>query len=308
MKLTPYTTLVLFVFAASVSSAAEQPNIASTQPDSQTIRLQYRFSEGDEWHYSLTDRGTQTSITPTVKTSSVNNSSETKHYRVVQVEKDGSAILEVIVDRLRIDFTATDVQNKAHKIEYDTASDEAPPAGLKALKSTIGKPFAKFRMSPSGKVTELDFPQAIQQNQLKQTQMQKGLPIAFPEEPISIGDSWSEKIKIELQLKPQINPKLKQNFTVQTIYQLQSVEDGVAEIALSTIVFPRLNSPLLRGKMMSYLPRGTIRFDTNSGRIVSRTEVIDARELGVGGSQTVLIIENKKVETLIDPPRAGLAN
>jgi hypothetical protein len=309
MKLIQCTVPFLSLFCTAGIDAEEPETASKKVAEAPAVELKYQFSEGDEWHYSLTEKGTQTGISPGLTQSARNDSSQTKHYRIVQVKQDGSAIIEVILDSYRIDFTVKNQpeggKSQESQLAYDTSKDQTPPRGLEGIPKSIGKPFARFRMSPAGKITDLEFLQAAQPQKLKQTEQRKGLPIAFPAEPIPVGTSWSEKIQVELQ---QANPQLKRNFKVQTVYQLKSVEDGIAEITLNTIVQPRLTDPFLRGKMMPYLPKGTIRFDTRKGHIISRTELIDRRELGVGGPQTALIIENRKAETLIDPERPGLAN
>lgn len=311
MKLIPWTVPFLSLFCTTVINAEEPVTASKTEPQAPAVELKYQFSEGDEWHYALTEKGTQTGISPGLTQSARNDSAQTKHYRIVQVKEDGSAVVEVILDRYQIDFTVKNKpdgeKSQESQLAYDTAKDKAPPRGLEGIQKSIGKPFARFRMSPSGEITDLNFVQAVQPQKLKQTEQRKGLPIAFPAEPIPIGKSWSEKVEVELQVDPS-NPEKKHDFKVQTIYQLKSVKEGMAEISLNTIVQPRLTSPYLRGKMMPYLPKGTILFDTRKGRIVSRTELIDRRELGVGGPQTALMIENRKEETLIDPDSPGLAN
>lgn len=306
-----WTVSILCLFGMTGAHAEDVTDGSKTAADSAAIELKYQFSEGDEWHYSLTEKGTQTAISPGLTQAARNDSSQLKHYRVVQVNDDGSAIMEVILDRYRIDFVVKNTpeagKTQESKLAYDTAEEKDAPRGLEGIRKSIGKPFARFRMSPSGTITDLKFVQAVQTQELKQTEQRKGLPIEFPSEPIEIGKSWSEKIQVVLQVDPN-NPKLKQNFNVQTIYQLKSVKDGLAEITLNTIVRPRPTAPLLRGKIMPYLPQGTILFDTRRGRIISRAELTDRRELGVGGPKTVMMIENRKQETLIDPERAGLAN
>jgi hypothetical protein len=311
MKLMQWTVPVVYLFCISGAAAEEPSDTLPTKTDTPTVELKYQFSEGDEWHYSLTEKGTQTAVSPGLTRSARNNSSQTKHYRVVHIEDDGAAIVEVILDRYQIDFTVKNTpetgKSQETRLAYDTANDKAPPRGLEGIKTSIGKPFARFRMSPAGNITELEFLQAAQPQALKQAEQTKGLPIAFPAGPIPTGRSWSESTPIDLQVDSD-NPKLKRTFHVRTIYQLKSVEDGIAEISISTIIQPRLTDPRLLGEMMSYLPTGTIRFDTTQGRIISRTELIDRRELGVGGPKTALTIENRKEETLIAPDRQGLAN
>ena len=307
MKLIPWTLPILSLFCMTDANGADQSNASKPEADRTMVELKYQFAAGDQWHYSLTEKATHTAISPGLSQVLTNDSSQSKHYQVVQVEEDGSAIVEVIVDRYQIDFSGKIGEQDQARIVYDTDGTEEPPRGLEGVKKSVGKPLARFRMSPSGDISDLRFLQEVQPQQLKQGEQLKGLPMAFPSGPVSIGKSWSEKISVELQADPN-HPKKKLDFTIQTIYQLKSVEDDVAVISLNTIVKPRVSSPYLRGKIMQYLPQGTIRFDNGTGRIISRTEMIDRRELGVAGPKTVLMLESRKVETLIAPERQGLTN
>jgi len=289
------TLLAVCALCSNLSAQEVAPVEPSTNQE-QKVALSYQFKKGDVWRYQLREKGTQESISPVSETLGENDSSLWKHYRVLETFEDGSALLEVVVDRFQINFKMYVDDQLQQTIAYDTEDKAEPSKQFRSVKNSIGKPFAKVKMTPSGKVVEMEFLQADARNKQEQTKQRQGLPILFPENPISVGESWSDKLTVNLA----VTPYLKKDYTVQTVYQLKGVSDSVATIELKTFVQPRLTDPVLRGKMMQYLPNGTVTFDLKEGQILSRSEIIDRREVGVGGPKTAMQVLNRKVEKLVE--------
>ncbi|GEM_PF-1900109 len=264
--------------------------------EGEKVTLAYQFKKGDVWRYQLREKGTQESISEASDTLGENNSSLWKHYRITETFDDGSALMEVVVDRFQLNFKMYINDELQKTIVYDTATENEPPPEFRSVKKSIGKPFAKVKMTASGEIIEMNFLQETSANDQEQTKQRQGLPILFPKTPVSVGEYWSDKLTVNLA----VTPVLKKEYTVQTIYQLNKVDENIATIELKTIVQPRLTNPVLRGQMMRYLPSGTIEFDMNQGRILTRSEVIDRREVGVGGPKTAMQVLNRKMERLIE--------
>lgn len=285
---------------------AQVPTVPlDTQLSPEKVTLRYRFQEGETWNYELREKGAQVARSEAGEQTAINNSAQWKHYQILETYEDGSALIEVVVDRIHYHFTSI-VDDQKQVISYDTQSEEKPPALLKGIENSLGT-FAKVKMSANGELLEVDFGRKAQQEELKQTGKIQGLPMKLPAEPVSVGDSWSHKIPVRLEVARQFNLKKKlfADFKVHTNYELKKLEGDEATIGFSTIVQPRITDPVLRGRMLQYLPSGTVLFDIKEGKILSRTENIDDTVLNVGGPKTAMEMKSQKIEQLV-PERAKL--
>lgn len=270
---------------------AEDPG-TSSEETAATYTLKYQFPEGASLHYLLHEKSRLLQQFEGGEQKSENDSSLQKHYRVVETRKDGSAVLEVVTDHVKLKYSFAD----ADPVEYDSNSDAEPPEPLKSLRNKLGKPVARAEFSASGRLLALtefsDGSVAVDPKDLGR----KNFLIELPQDAIAIGGTWKQSYPIELL----VAPRLTREFTISHLYKLQKVERGVAEITFSSIISPRLVSPELRAKLIQDLPSGTILFDVRAGRIVSQVRRVDRTELGVGGPKTAMTVNSLKVEKLID--------
>lgn len=282
--------LVVFLVVTPVIWA-ENPGAPAVE-NSAAYTLKYQFPEGESLHYLLREKSNIHQQYQGGEQKSENDSSLEKHYRVVETREDGSAVLEVVTDYVKLKYSFAD----AEPVEYDSRSDEEPPEPLKSLRNKVGKPVARAEFSVSGQLLSLTELSEGSVPVDSEDLGRKNFLIELPQDPIAVGGTWKQSYSIELLVAPRLNRK----FTISHLYKLQKVEEGVAEISFSSIITPRLVAPDLRAKLIQDLPSGTILFDLDAGRIVSQVRRVDRTELGVGGPKTALTINSLKVEKLID--------
>ncbi|MBD3673745.1 MAG: hypothetical protein HUJ26_09500 [Planctomycetaceae bacterium] len=280
-------------------NAQEATAPVDTVEKNDKITLRYQFQTGDEWHYQLRQKEVQTARSEAGEQTALNDSSQWKHYQIIETYQDGSALLEVIVDRIQIQFTSI-VDDQQQVISYDSKHNRKPPVLLKGIEKSLGT-FAKVKMSPSGELLDVDLGRKLEEEELKKAGKIQGLPIKLPADPIAVGDSWVHKIPVKLSVSRQLNlnREVFADFKMQTNYQLKKVEADRATISFSTIVQPRITDPFLRARMMQYLPSGTIMFDLKQGKIISRTEDIDETVLNAGGPKTAMELRSRKLEKMV---------
>jgi hypothetical protein len=268
-------------------------------PSEETPRytLRYRFEQGESLYYRLSEKMSLLQQFEGGKQLSENDSSIEKHYRVMETRGDGSAVLEVVTDRVQIKYIFAD----AEPVEYDSNSGETPPEPLKGLRGKFGKPVAKAEFTARGELLSLVEIAQGSQSVEPEDLGRKNFLIPLPSEPIAVGETWKHGYQINLQ---QSKPPYKQPFQVTEVYQLKKVEREQAEISFVTLISPRLIAPELRAQMIQELPRGTIVFDLREGRIVSQTRRVDRTELGIAGPKTAMSVNSLKVEKLIDREQA----
>jgi hypothetical protein len=282
----------LIVLSVTIPVCADEPETPSAEA-SDKYTLRYRFPEGESLHYLLHEKSNHLQQYEGGEQRSENDSSLEKQYRIVETRDDGSAVLEVVTEYVKLKYSFAD----AEPVEYDSRSGTAPPEPLKSLRNKVGKPVARAEFSARGELlslTELsDGAVPVEQADLGR----KNFLVELPRDEIAIGESWKQTF--ELKLWQSASP-VQRTFTVSHLYKLRNVENGKAEITFTTLISPRLLSPELRAKMIQELPSGTIVFDLEEGRILSQIRRVERTELGVGGPKTAMSVESVKVEKLID--------
>jgi hypothetical protein len=118
--------------------------------------------------------------------------------------------------------------------------------------------------------------------------------VPLPEKAATVGEEWTipQEVVIEVPNGPRkaVRTRLR--------YRLDSVRDGIATIAVDTTVLTPVDDPRLEARLLERIWDGTIRFDIEQGRVISRRTGIDRRVVGFGGPQSSVRYKASLEETL----------
>lgn len=254
------------------------------------VRLRYAFQAGDVVaaevaHRALTET-TMNGVTEAVETMT----DSTKTWRVVAVDEGGVATLEQSVDGV----TMTSRSSDRGEVRWASAGDAEPPPGYEAVRASLGVPLVRLQVSPDGRVLE--------RRELRPCPAAASgdlVIVPLPEEPIAVGHVWTvpDELVVEVPNGPRklVRTRLR--------YRLEEVRDGLATIRVDTTVLTPLDDPRLEARLLERIWDGTIRFDIEAGRIVSRRTAIDRRVVGFGGPQSSVRYKASLEERVLDPIR-----
>ena len=298
---------------ASQSVLAEDAAPSQTEPvdkassNEQTVLLKYKFQPGQFAYYEVSDsvRYVTQQAGRAFETFQRNESS--KHFRVVSVDEDGSALLEPIIDRIKMRAGRRDSNPDNPKdkpgdqtaIEFDSVKDKVAPPEFQRHKETIGKAMARFQFASHGELLAVrimsdDVPKSITAAAAKADPKMSFL-IPLPNESITVGHRWKQKydepISVGQGLTQQI-PMLRQ-------FELTGLADGVATIKFKTSILALLNDPKIQGKLAQQTPSGIIEFDVERGLIRSRKSVTNETVVNAFGQQTLLQVVGESMEKLM---------
>lgn len=239
----------------------------------ETVKLRYAFSKGDALtsrveHRALTET-TMSGVTESVETMT----DSTRTWRVTAVDAEGVATLEQSVD----DVTMTSRSSDRGDVRWSSSGDTEPPPGYEGVRASLGVPLVRLRVTPDGRVLERrelrPCPQAASGDLVI---------VPFPDESIEEGHTWTipDEVVVEVPNGPRkaVRTRLR--------YRLEVVRDGIATIAVDTTVLTPLDNPQLEARLLERIWDGTIRFDIERGRILSRNTAIERRVVGFGGPQS----------------------
>ena len=300
-------------------TTTEAKPAAKADPVEQTVQLKYKFQPGQFVHYEVSDRVRYVMQQAGNSFETFQRNDSSKHFRVVSVDEDGSALLEPLLDRIKMlagrkeaaedDGTSPEPvadrkkgftkPNDQSLVKFDSATDKIAPPEFQRHKETVGKPIARFKFATHGELLSVqvvaeDIPKpGTSAAALANPKMNFLVPL--PTEPISVGHRWKQKfdepITVGQGLKQQI-PMLRQ-------YELTSVADGIATIKFRTSILALLNEPKIQGQLVQQTPSGTIEFDMERGLIRLRKTIANETVVNALGPQTVLQAVGESTEKLI---------
>jgi hypothetical protein len=257
---------------------------------SETVELRYKFSKGDTLS-SRVEHRVLVETTMNGETESVETMTDsTRTWRVTDVEADGVATLEQLVK----DVTMTSRSSERGEVRWSSEGDAEPPPGYEAVRASLGVPLVRLRVTPDGRVLERrelrPCPQAASGDLVI---------VPFPEGTIEEGHTWTipDEVVVEVPNGPRkaVRTRLR--------YRLEAVRDGIATIAVDTTVLTPLDNPQLEARLLERIWNGTIRFDIERGKILSRNTAIDRRVVGFGGPQSSVRHKASLEENALPSPR-----
>ena len=262
--------------------------------------MKYRFQGNQFAHYQVTHKSTIVSRFAQGSETTYNESSTRKHFRVTSVKPGGSAVLEPVIDhvKMRIRF------GEQEPIDFDSDWEVSRiPKKFETIKRTIGRPLARIHVTASGRLksaaaiqeSNIQPASASKANQVRSDSSQNFL-IVLPDNPVKIGDSWTDKI----QVKVNVTNDIQRTIRLLRTYQLTAVSKGIADIALATSIVDPVRTPSIRAQLIQREPSGKIQFDINRGLIVYRESTIDKTVFEPFGPKSALHAVSRRVEKLTE--------
>lgn len=292
---------VLCIFAVGTKSVllADEKTDADTGNDSEkTYELRYQFTPGEFVRYAVSDESVVTTRTNQVKETVKNQSEVWRHYRVVSVDEQGTAVLELMIDRVRLEAQFED----ADPTIFDSADKNLQPVKFQSLLSSIGKPTHRIRVNCQGKLLSIQNLRGAPvsapagTDPSEETDQSINFLVIFPEEPISIGTLWKQTLMVEVP----VTNTLKEKVRLLRNYTLKSVENDIAHVEITTVLATTIRDPAVKTRLMQQTPTGSFQFDLKSQQLLSRELKVNDQVVGAFGPNTLVETKSLRVEKRID--------
>ncbi len=278
--------LLLFSLCFSETIAEEQDKQAAKAAP-EKYELNYQFKAGEFVHYQVSDSSSYTTQKDAISETAKNQSIAWRQYRVVSVDKSGEAVLELMIDRVRLQTQFDD----SPPIVFDSADPKLQPESFKQILQTVGKPMSRIRVNRQGKLLEVH---NYFGKQPEQADPSLNFLVVFPKEPVAINETWKQNLEVEVFVTKTLKEKVK----LLRIYQLKSVENDLATISLSTVLLSTIRDPAIKVRLMQQTPSGTIQFDMKRRLLISRKLQTDDQVIGAFGAGTLVKAMSIREETL----------
>ena len=238
------------------STLEQQLERATKQVLTESYQLQYKLKAGDRLAYRVEHVATVDTTIQGNRQTSKSRSVSTKVWQVDQIDDNG---------KIHFTHSVQDVDmwsqvNGRQPIRYQSRQDQEPPPEYATVAQTVGKPLSTVTIDASGKVLD-------RQDQVPQLELGfGGLVVPLPEQPALIGATWAVPSALRARTADG-TPKL---IKTRQLYELKSVQAGVATISVTTQVLTPVDDARIRSQLVQQMSRGQIKFDVDAGRVLSK--------------------------------------
>ncbi len=253
--------------------------------DAEPVSLRYKFQANQSLHFEYSQEMTFLSRKRQFQEEIKSQTSADKHLRIISVDTDGNALIEPVIDRVRM-VSSKDEEPETKFDSLETAKDpESCPPGFRGIMATVGKPLVQIRFSPQGKVLSANGINggAAAANGLENDSSLNFL-IVLPDQPVKVGDTWKDDFEVNVQ----IDKSLKQGIKLRREYRLAKLDGSRAEIELKMGTITPINSPEIDLQISSRIMSGTIVFEHQLGQIVSRNVTVDREVINALGAPSLV--------------------
>ncbi len=248
---------------------------SAEQGEEEKYTLRYCFHPGETLRWEVEHRTRiRTSVSGSTQTAETISDS-LKVWRVKQVNPDGTASFEHLVEWV-------DMRQKlagSEEVRYNSRTAAKPPLGFEDVAASVGVPLAMITMDAQGKILKRE-----RKNTKGMAANEGPITIPLPEEPIAVGHVWTFPCDIDVPLETGGVKKIK---ALQQ-FKLESVKTGVAAIRVSTQILSPVTDPAIEAKVVQSESTGVVRFDIDAGRIIGQQMDVDKHVVGFRGEASSL--------------------
>ncbi len=236
------------------------------------LRYKYTASEQVRWkvvHLVTVETKIQ-GVTQTARTRSVS----TKCWKVSRIDEQGNIVFDHLVENVDMWQKVTGRQ----EIRYNSETDKTPPHSYEHVAESVGVPLATVTIDSHGQVIKRD-------NAKPQFNPGIGeLTVPLPDRAVQMGEEWAVPEEIAVRMPEGTVKRIK----TRQLYTLVKVETGVATISLQTQVLTPVDDPKVRSQLVQRLTSGTIKFDVDAGRVLSKQMDLDETVIGFNGADSIM--------------------
>jgi len=282
--------LGLILVSASPLAVAAQPQSPSNEKAAEgTFLLRYRFSPEESIRYQVTHVAkTKTRIRGAEEVSHVHTVSE-KLWEVRDVKDDGAITFVHSVQSVEMMQKA----GEADEIRWDSRSGEQPPVIFESVAKQLQTPLSTVTINPRGQETGRET-HAGTEAQLGMG----GLTMPLPEQAIAVGYSWSVPREIKARAESGEIKVVKARDT----YTLEKVQTGVATLKIRSEILTPVEEASVKAQIVQQLSNGSIRFDIDAGRVLSKQLDWDETVVGFQGHNSLMEYRARVTEQLVEGP------
>jgi hypothetical protein len=239
----------------------------------ETIQLKYQFVPGlvissEVTHLAKTDAK--------VDSSDQNSDSRTVSHKTWEVTRVDNG--EMTFEYRIIDIDMSQRIGVASELRYNSKSNEQPPKQFQSAAESIGKLISTVTIDEQGMII-------ARSDDTNPPNLGMGdITLPVPPSPIAVGASW--EIPRELRIRRDDGSLKTVRF--RELFRLERVSAGVASISVRSEMLTAVTEPKEEAQVLQQLSNGTIKFDIDAGRMISKELSWDKTVVGFSGGSSMM--------------------
>ena len=175
------------------------------------------------------------------------------------------------------------------EIRYSSKSRDEPARQFQAAADSVGKVISTVTIDEQGMIV-------ARSDETNPPNLGMGdITLPVPKKPIAVGATW--EVPRELRIR-------REDSTVKTVrfrelFRLDKVSAGVATIAVRSEMLTPITEPQEEAQVLQQLSNGTIKFDVDAGRMISKELGWDKVVVGFSGAGSVMDYSARLEEQVI---------
>lgn len=280
--------------AISADKLAEKLESVTKKLTDQRYLLQYSFREGESIYYEVVHQSTVATRVEGLSEEVKSRSKSLKRWDFTKIDPNGQAQFKHTIENVNM----WSEMSGREPVQYDSLSDQDVPAEYQSIAETIGKPISIITANRFGKIVN-------REDKIKQIDRGTGgMLIPLPPKPILVKTEWAVPATVVVQLSDGRHKDIK----TRQRYRLEKVETGVATISLQTQVLTPIADARVKSQLVQKLSKGTIRFDIDAGRMISKELDWDETVIGFNGPESNMSFLARMTERLVTTKEVAAAH
>lgn len=236
------------------------------------FKLEYKLKPGEQIVSKVYHEAeTETNISGTSE-GSRSQTTSIKVWEVKSTEKGGNITFVYSIDSVDMQQSIGD----GEELKYNSKSDKEAPKIFQRVAETVQKPLATITINRFGEVIKRD-------NELKSPLMGIGdLAVPLPPEPVAVGAEW----QVPRDLRVRLDDGTYKVIKVRELYKLEKVSNGIATIRIESQPLTPVSDPSIEAQLIQQLSKGAIKFDLDTGRLISKKLDWSENVVGFRGAES----------------------
>jgi hypothetical protein len=209
-----------------------------------------------------------------------------KSWKIIGVDKDGSATLEHLVDHVKMMTRTSGMET----VRWDSDSPETPPEGYGGVQLGLGKPLSELTIDSCGRIIN-------RKNFFPSPPSNTGdlMVVPLPDAPVTVGTIWTVPDSVVVELpggkRKSVRTRLR--------YQVSKLDEDLAIIKVDTTVLTPIHDTQTESRLLERIWSGQITFDIGRGCVLERSVSVDRRVIGFHGPASSIRYKASRKEQLV---------
>jgi hypothetical protein len=247
--------------------------------------LQYKFKEGEVIKTQVTHLAQTLAKIEDNEQPSSSRTVSTKTWKIIGVDAEGAITFEHSVQNV----DASQQVGVQDEVRYNSTDKAEVPVQFKEVDAKVDQVISTITMKPNGSVV-------TRTTEDKYARLNIGeIAVQFPDEAVGVEDQWETTREIYVRREGRGH----QRILVREVFTLKKASAGVAVIDVRNEPLTPIHSPEIESQVMQQMNNGTLRFDMDAGRLLSKEVEWNSTVIGFSGAGSRLEYSARLEEKLL---------